>query len=194
MSEKWREYYERTKSLPPHSATAQSVVFIEEKRALVGIRALDLGCGAGRDARFLLGKGMVVTAVDADSNGLESLKDEFPKDQLTTAHARYDEFVFGEYDFVTSQFALSFNPPETFHDVIRSVKDSLVQGGYLSVNIFGNRDGWSCNTRMTFLNENEVRSIFEDMTVVKFEETEKDASLADGSLKHWHYFDVFATK
>lgn len=194
MSEKWKEYYERTRKLLPHAATVQAVSALEGIRSSVGVRALDLGCGAGRDVRYLLDSGMSVTAVDADPNGLQSLEGEFHEGNLTTVCSRYDEFAFGQYDFITSQFALSFNPPETFDIVVQNMVRSLTKGGFLSVNIFGVRDGWSGNAQMTFLGEDEVRGYFDGLTIIELKETEIDGNLADGSAKHWHYFDVLATK
>lgn len=194
MSEKWESYYERTRNLPPHRPTIDAISLIEKFRETSGMKALDLGCGAGRDTRYLLSKGMIVTAVDANSHGVEALATEFSNEVLTAVVSRFDEFTFDEYDFVTSQYALPFNPPESFYDLVKSMKDSLLQGGCLSVNIFGDRDGWSSNAQMTFLSDSEVRKIFEDLTIIKIEETEKDSNLADGTPKHWHYFDVLVTK
>ena len=37
--------------------------------------------------------------------------------------------------------------------------------------------------------EGAIRRIAEDLTIIKIEEVE-----TDGTPKHWHYFDVIATK
>ena len=45
-----------------------------------------------------------------------------------------------------------------------------------------------------FMNETDVKSLFEKVEILKFEEEEKDSKTAIGVIKHWHTYDIIAKK
>ena len=56
------KYYENTKEVIPHD-NVKKFIEIEEKTG----KAIDLGCGTGRDTIFLIKNGWKVTAIDREN-------------------------------------------------------------------------------------------------------------------------------
>ncbi len=72
----WERFYTFTKDRPPWPRLEKAVSLLAHKEY-----ALDLGYGAGRDTRYLLGQGFYVTAVDSDPHAIALLAD-LPQDRL----------------------------------------------------------------------------------------------------------------
>jgi SAM-dependent methyltransferase len=105
---KWEDFYKITKDRPPWPLLVQAVSLLAHRKY-----ALDLGCGAGRDTRFLLEQGFAVTAVDNNPHAIALLAD-FPRDRLRAVHASFEAFEFETFDLVNAHFALSFLPNRAF--------------------------------------------------------------------------------
>ncbi len=167
---KWEDFYKITKGRPPWPLLVQAVSLLSN-----GKDALDLGCGAGRDTRFLLGQGFTVTAVDNDPHAIALLAD-LPQKHLRAVHSSFEAFDFEIYDLVNAHFALPFMPEEHFHLVFVRIKHAL------------NTD------RMTFLTREQAEAELKDLKVLEFREEDVDSHIADGTPKHWHVFHIIAQK
>src|SRR4051812_15704215 len=84
----WAEFANLTKDRPHWP-------LVERAAGMVGRAgdALDLGCGAGRDTRFLLSQGWRVTAVDREPTGLAMLA-ELGDERLRTVQSAIEDFPF----------------------------------------------------------------------------------------------------
>ncbi len=162
-----------------------------------GGNALDLGCGAGRDTKFLLGEGFHVVAVDKDERALEYLK-ELPRENLEVVQSRFEEFGFEEqkYDLINAQFSLPFTNRDAFDAVFAKVKKALKPAGIFVGQLFGVNDDWnkSLTTKTTFHTKEAAEALFGDMELLKFIERDYDGTIADGTPKHWHTFHILARK
>lgn len=160
-------------------------------------RALDLGCGAGRDTKFLLEERFYVVAVDKSEKALEYLK-ELPQEHLEIKLSSFEDFDFeeGKYDLVNAQFSLPFTDRDIFPEVFRKMKASIKPGGMFVGQLFGVNDDWhkSPTTRTTFHTVEEARALFGDMEILKFIEKDYDGTIADGTPKHWHTFHILARR
>jgi 2-polyprenyl-3-methyl-5-hydroxy-6-metoxy-1,4-benzoquinol methylase len=115
-----------------------------------GLRALDLGCGAGRLAHHLAESGAAeVIGVDLSERMLEVARAECSHPKLTFQRASMEEAAFpsGRFDLVVSSFAFHYVPD--FSGLARRISDWLSPGGIL---VFSNEhpvylsraaaDGW----------------------------------------------------
>ena len=171
---------------------------LEKAVALFGHEgyALDLGCGAGRDTRYLLAQRWHVTSVDSNPNAIALLA-ELPQDRLQVVQSSFEDFVYGHevYDLISAQFSLPFNPKASFNELFTRIKQAIKPGGYFTGQFFGIYDEWNTPERnMTFLTREQADELLSDMEVVEFTEEDKIGPTATGGLKHWHVFHVIAQK
>ena len=187
----WPDFYKGTKDHPHWSLLERAVTLLGHKGY-----ALDLGCGAGRDTRYLLSQGWYVTAVDSEPTSIEILS-ELPQEHLKVVQSTFEDFDYAPeaYDLVSSQFSLPFNPKATFNSVFTRIKQSIKPVGIFTGQFFGIHDEWNTPERnMTFLTREEVNELLSDMKVLEFTEEDKIGPTALGTLKHWHVFHVIAKK
>ncbi len=183
----WESYYQVTMSKPPSPLLVKALAAIEHKEY-----ALDLGCGAGKDTRFLLTQGFHVTAVDMNELAIEHLK-SLPQENLRVVRCFFDQFEFAHYDLVNAQNALSFNPHATFIDVFTRMKSSLRPGGVFTGHLFGNRDAWNTpDTTMSFFTRREIEDLLYDLSIIELKERDEDGPTELGPAKHWHLFEIIA--
>lgn len=187
----WPAHFELTKDGPPSPLLVKAMEYVARKGA-----ALDLGDGALKDARFLLGAGFDVTVVDKEP-WMARAAEAIASDKLHVLVSSFAEFDFPKeaYELASAMFALPFNPPDTFDAVFQRIKNALVKDGVFCGQFFGVRDGWAGTPSMTFHTKEQAERLLTDgMELISFVETEKDSRTADGALKHWHLFHVIARK
>src|SRR6266852_2382929 len=97
-----KDFYQHTSGRPPWPLLVRAVSLLAHKE-----RALDLGCGAGRDTRYLLEQGFQVTAVDADANAMAVLA-TFPQEKLRAIQSSFVDLEFESYDLINAHFSLPF--------------------------------------------------------------------------------------
>jgi tellurite methyltransferase len=188
---RWARFYQATKDHPHWASLERAVSLLSQPG-----HALDLGCGAGRDTRYLLAQGWMVTAVDREV-GAVALLAELPRERLQVVQSSFEDFDYGRevYDLVSAQYALPFNPKASFNSVFARVKQSLKPAGIYTGQFFGLRDQWNTpETDMTFLTREQVDELLSDMRVIELKEEEHLGNTATGESKYWHTFQVIAQK
>lgn len=181
-------FLKNTKDLPPNRVLLEAFPYIKKFE-----NALDLGCGAFRDTRFLLEKGFTVDAVDNSPNvewvgGSNDTLNFYPKS--------FSEFTYpeGRYDLINAQYSIPFCDPANFKQVWSQITYSLTVGGIFTGQFFGNEDGFVPDDKMTFLDKKEVEILLQDFQVHTFVEAKRTSKTATGREKFWHIFDVIAEK
>jgi SAM-dependent methyltransferase len=159
--------------------------------------ALDLGCGAGRDTRALLGLGWKVHAVDSEPEALARLAEHVPaahRDRLTPMLGKFEELQLPVVDLINASFSLPFCPPARFASLWKSLFAALNPGGIFVGQLFGDRDSWAESPYMTFHTRAEVEALLDPWQLIGLEECEEDGAPKVGPIKHWHVFHIVARR
>ncbi len=183
----FQKYIEATKDRKPSQLLIEALTYVRYRG-----QALDLGAGALHDTRFLLSEGFTVIAVDREPSfalGKEALGAEC----IVSTFADFS-FLTNSNDLINAQWALPFNPRESFDAMFARLIDSLVINGIFTGHLFGPEDAWAHNTNMTFHTEKEVRELLDTFTIHKLEEIKRIGKTKLGQDKFWHYFEIIAEK
>ena len=183
----WEAFYHVTQSNPPWPRLVRAVSLLGHTG-----EALDLGCGGGRDTRYLLAHGFQVTAVDNEAASLAALAD-LPRERLHLIQSTFEDFSFTSYDLINAHFALPFTRKEQFPTVFARLKASLQPGGIFVGQFFGVNDTWNTlETTMTFLTREQAHTQLAGLEIIEFEEEDQDGMTARGEAKHWHVYHIIA--
>ena len=182
-------FYQRTKNKSPSFLLVRAL-----KHCVNRNDALDLGCGAGRDTRFLLQQGFRVTAVDRNPEAFLRLQD-LSQDQLTLVQCSFETFAFGAYDLISAQWSLPFIQSDLFEETLHKIKQALRPDGIFTGQFFGIHDAWNAErSKMTFCTQEQARLHLHGLQIITFWEVEEDTETTLGEPKHWHVFHFIARK
>lgn len=186
------KYYERTKNLKP-SKNIVEFTKIEPKKG----KAIELGCGAGKDTCFLLSKGWTVTAIDRQDVS-EFIKEKSTKEDLKRFQFKqqaFEELELEESDLILANFSLPFCKPNQFNEMWIKIQNSISKEGYFVGNFFGIEDEWKeTNKDMVFMTEEEVLKLFDKFDIIRFKEIKENGITGLGKSKFWHIFYIIAKK
>ncbi|MDD2061250.1 class I SAM-dependent methyltransferase [Pseudomonas sp. GD03860] len=194
-SANWRVYYEHHEGRPASALLRAALPRIGTD--VVGRQAVDLGCGAGNDSRFLLENGWHVLAIDREEsaiNRVTAMGEGFPQGQLHAVVQAFENLVpLPACSLVFAGMALPFCHPEHFAALWKNVLSALEPGAVFAGNLFGDRDSWAGRPFMSFQTQAQARTLFEGLELEFFHEHEEDGPCMQG-FKHWHRFDFIAKK
>jgi SAM-dependent methyltransferase len=197
---KFEQFYQKAAQLgtSPTLVVAMKFFAVDPPRAR-RLRAVDLGCGEGRNTEALLKAGFEVVAVDCNPRAIELLNERMAKlspdeqARVTIQQADFARAEWGEVDLVNSEDALPFCSPLEFPDVWRKVVNSINLGGRFIGSFFGVRKTWPVDTFA--LSRSEVSALFDEFTRIdlSWEEEFDKLNMHDVSV-HWHSLRCLATK
>ena len=199
-SEHWRRYYDVTVDRPAWETVRVAIANFQRDDATQRRErfAVDLGCGAGRDARELLRAGWRVLAIDRETSGLAVLTEKTPaemRNRLTTKPADLATVEIPRADLVNASLCLPFLPQAAFWSAWRRMLSAVSVGGRVGAMVFGNRDESAGEPGMTFVEPEAFRQTLEpDFQVEHWVDLEEDTKLALGDPHHSHRVDVVARR
>jgi len=119
-----QEWDERYRDSASNAQSAPTPLVVRTTASLRPGRALDLACGAGRNALWLASHGWQVAAVDGSSTAIEILKRQNPSIDARVADLEAGEFEIGEsaWDLILVCYYLQ-------HDLFEPVKRGVKPGG-----------------------------------------------------------------
>ena len=189
MAPDWTAYNEAQGEREPR-ALCRTV--LDEAGAGAGRQAVDLGCGAGIETRAFLEGGWRVLAVDADPATAARLAERLQGSSRAEVRAEaFEDLRLPEADLVYAGYSLPFVPPERFEETWSRIRACLRPGGWLAVDLFGDRDSWAGEPTMTFVSRDRAEALLEGLHLVSLEEEDADGPAYSGP-KHWHVFHVVA--
>ena len=127
---------------PVHSEVLEAVGIVPAGKAL------DLGCGQGRNALFLAQHGFDVTAVDQNAAALTQ-----------------------NYDFIISTVVLMFLEADRIPAIIRNMQEHTNPGGYNLIVCAMDTEDYPCQMPFSFtFKEGELAEYYKDWELVKYNE------------------------
>ncbi len=137
-------------------------------------KAIDLGCGQGRNALFLALKGFDVTASDYNPSGMRVIEDIAEAEDLAIRTETYDMNVaaIGEnYDFMVATVVFMFLMKERVPSIIANMQERTNPGGYnLIVSAMDTAD-YPCHMPFSFtFKENELKNYYAGWTLIDYKE------------------------
>ena len=199
VNENWENYYEKTGKRPPRETLLFALARFDEDnlKERKTLRAVDLGCGNGRDTVEMLRRGWKVLAVDAELSAIEGINARVTgenKTLLETQVARFEGVILPKSELINSSFALPLVSPVDFPDLWDKILDALVPGGMVSCQLYGDRDSWVGNPTITFFAKSAIDALLFPLDVEYFREEEEDSTTPRGNLKHWHIYHIVARR
>ena len=147
---------------------------LEAMESLSPGKALDLGCGQGRNALFLAQHGFEVTAVDQNELALEILQSIVVQEDLEMTVGLYDinsANLKQSYDLIVSTVVLMFLQADRIPAIIRNMQDQTNPGGYNLIVCAMDTEDYPCQVPFSFtFKEGELADYYKDWELVKYNE------------------------
>lgn len=143
-----------------------------------GGKALDLGCGRGRNSLYLNLLGFDVTAVDHNQESIDFLNYVKEKEALTkldTAVYDINQANIGtenaEYDLIVSTVVMMFLNRERIPAIIENMQKNTKIGGYNLIVCAMSTEDYPCPMPFSFtFSEGELANYYQDWELVKYNE------------------------
>ena len=137
-------------------------------------KALDLGCGQGRNALFLAQHGFDVTAVDQNELSLEILQSIVEQEDLEMPVGIYDinsASIGQTYDFIVSTVVLMFLQADRIPAIIQNMQEQTSIGGYNLIVCAMDTEDYPCSVNFPFtFKEGELANYYKDWELIKYNE------------------------
>lgn len=164
-----KDYFpKKYNSNPVHSEV------LEAMESLSPGKALDLGCGQGRNALFLAQHGFEVTAVDQNELALEILQSIVEQEDLEMTVGLYDinsANLKQSYDLIASTVVLMFLQADRIPAIIRNMQDQTNPGGYNLIVCAMDTEDYPCQVPFSFtFKEGELADYYKDWELIKYNE------------------------
>lgn len=138
-------------------------------------KALDLGCGNGRNSLYLAANGFDVTAWDKNPMSINNLEDIRAQEGLANLQAAVKDLnslsFDGEYDFILSTVVLMFLEANTIPGLIANMQRCTRPGGYNLIVAAMDTDDYPCTVGFPFaFKPGELRRYYADWSFLKYNE------------------------
>ncbi len=123
------DYYHKKYGLTaPHSEVLEAMNYIKAGKAL------DVGCGRGRNTLFLQQRGFTVNAFDKNADGIDKLHAIIAAENLDNIDASVSDIQLADitepFDLVVCTVVLMFLEPNLIPQAIEKLQNSTKVGGY----------------------------------------------------------------
>nr|WP_277395943.1 tellurite resistance methyltransferase TehB [Pantoea ananatis] len=138
-------------------------------------KALDLGCGSGRNTLFLNQHGFDVTAWDHNPASLSRLNQIVTAEGLTGIHTAQQDLnqvrFNGAYQLALSTVVMMFLKPETIPQLIADMQACTVKNGFNLIVAAMNTEDAPCPSDFTFaFKSGELSHYYRNWHIVKYNE------------------------
>ncbi|MFZ0021963.1 SAM-dependent methyltransferase TehB [Acinetobacter sp.] len=155
---------------PTHSEVLAAMPYLK------GGRALDVGCGTGRNALYLSQNGFNVDAWDVNENSLQTLRQIVQTEQIDHVQVQRrdlntDTSIAGQYDFIYCTVVMMFLEAKTIPPLIAQMQQATVPGGYNLIVCAMDTPDIPAQADFPFaFQPGELRGYYEGWNIVKYNE------------------------
>lgn len=164
-------------------------------------RALDLGCGNGRNSLYLAARGFEVTAWDRNPMSISNLRSIAQKEQLANLHIDEKDLnalsFDGEYDFILSTVVMMFLQPDTIPGLIANMQRCTTPGGWNLIVAAMDTEDFPCTVGFPFaFKAGELRDYYAGWDFDRYNEDvgELHRTDADGNRIKLRFATMLARK
>lgn len=162
-------------------------------------KALDLGCGFGRDTFVLAEMGYRVVAVDKSNERIQEIGRDRGSLDIETICSDIIDFNIDKktYSIVIANNIFPFiSDKEKVKKIILDIADGLVSGGKVYFTLFGPKDAWSERPNMSFFEYDEAVNYLQSLGLNLFHRsTEEGYGVTYSSgIKFLHIHKFLYTK
>lgn len=154
-------------------------------RLAPGARILELGCGAGRDAAHMIGRGFVVDATDGVAAMVRKANERFA---VNARQMRFDELEAShEYDAVWAHASLLHCARAELPDILKAISRALPAGGWHYANYkLGHDEGRDLLGRLhNFPNGQWLEDIYRGTCFTIVDRVAYEGKACDGTQRDW---------
>jgi tellurite methyltransferase len=186
-SSPWRGYYDVAGLRPPRPTLLRALDGLAQDGITRG-RAVDLGCGVGRETLELLRRGWQVTAVDSEPEALARLAAGaqargLPAPELVGA--TFEVASIPTCNLVNSSFALFFCDPAAFSRLWQRIRRALLPGARFAGQLIGPDDSWAQRPGVTIHDRAALSAVLAGYAVEWLERERADTVTPRGEAKRW---------
>lgn len=191
----WEEYYKKFENIPPRPLLLEVLKIAD---FTPGMRATDLGCGAGIDTLHLLQNQWNVVAVEKEVSGIQMLQQalgEKLNSKLSLIQSSFEDLTdLPSANLVFASLSIPFCRPEFFTQFWQIIDRSILSNGYFAGNFFGPDDEWVQKKGLSGISAADLLELFKNFEILKWDEKNEIGPTAMGPNKNWHIFTVIAQK
>ena len=155
-----------------HSEVLNAVNYVK------GGKALDLGCGRGRNSLYLNLLGFDVTAVDHNEESIDFLNRIIEKEGLSNISTDIYDInqatigsQVGEFDLIVSTVVMMFLNRDRIPSIIENMQKNTKAGGYNLIVCAMSTEDYPCPMPFSFtFKEGELANYYQDWELVKYNE------------------------
>ncbi|ANF83057.1 tellurite resistance methyltransferase TehB [Acinetobacter sp. NCu2D-2] len=192
-----QDYFAKKYGLTPtHSEMVMA------KPYLTGGRALDVGCGQGRNALYLNQMGYEVDAWDVNPNSLDKLKQIIAVEGIQNIQAAQrdlnaDPSISGSYDFICCTVVMMFLEAQTVPALIAQMQQATKLNGYNLIVCVMDTDDIPAQSDFPFaFKQGQLSELYQGWKLIKYNEDVGELHRVDaqGNRIKQHFATMLAQK
>lgn len=189
-------FYKKYQLSPTHSEILAATPYLQ------GGRALDVGCGQGRNALYLSQHGFEVDAWDVNPSSLQKLEQIIQSEQIDNIQVQQrdlnaDQSITGRYDFICCTVVMMFLEAQTVKPLIAQMQQATNVNGFNLIVCAMDTDDIPAQSNFPFtFKAGELSALYEGWNIVKYNENVGELHRVDeqGNRIKQHFATLLAQR